>query len=195
MNKVLLLCLLLLSIIGVPGVLLSVFIDWKATWNAADVIAFVLTFALFWIGYFLGRRQSEILEELSALQGGLAEYRIREKMGCIESHAGVIERAIDSKDAAEVRNRGPLIVQDSLSVLPLYKFATERLQIEYRNVVRRALYALSRSDHEQFSILLGGIMERTKRLEIDGSHIPAAYLYSAVGEFQNSPQINIKADK
>lgn len=184
MNKIILFVLLALSIIIVLGVLLNMPIDWKSPWNAADVLAFVLTFILSWAGYFLGRRQSEILEELSDFQEGLAEYRIREKMGCIESNTSVVERAINSKDEAEIRKYSPLIVQDSLSVLPLYEFAIERLQIEFRDVLRRALYVLSRADHEGFSILLGGIRERIKSLEVERVNIPAAYLCGAVGEFQ-----------
>jgi len=98
-------------------------------WTSADYFSNIASLVLFVIAYWLGRRQGQIIEDLSTLtadthrlQEAVTTLQFREKMGVMKQ--GAFE--VDENSSAAIT-----LLTDSMSVLDGYRFAPERLRREY----------------------------------------------------------------
>lgn len=148
-----------------------------SSWTTADWVSITLSLLLFiagaWVSKVLGINQEKILKEVRDLQEATAELQIREKIGVIAGKINAIEMAKKERNTSPELVRFAMNVwQDGLSVLPLFKFASEKLQIEYRDVLGHALRVLHESPHYKIQLegMFTEIGEQVARLEHEGLH-------------------------
>ena len=146
-----------------------------SSWSTADWVGVILSLILFvagaWVTRVLGAKQEQTLNEVHSLQEATAELQIREKIGVIAGKINAIEMSKNKRPpSAELLRFAMNIWQDGLSVLPLFKFASERLQVEYRDTLAHALRVLHESPyyHEQLEGMFTEIGEHVAKLENDG---------------------------
>lgn len=118
-----------------------------STWTSADWVSISLSIFLFiagaWVTRILGAKQEQVVKEVRDLQEATAELQIREKIGVIFGKVNAIEEANRQRTASPDLDRfAANIWQDGLSVLPLFKFASQKLQNEYRDALSHALLVL-----------------------------------------------------
>jgi hypothetical protein len=163
-----------------------------ADWTSADWVAVLSSIILFvagaWVSKVLGDKQEKTIREVHVLQSAIAELQIREKIGVMRGDMTRLEGTKNKRSGAnEVRRLAELLVQNSLSVLPLFRYAPERLQIEYRDIVNQVLSTLSetRGASEQLQILFRIVGEEVARLELT-KEIGAPILKGAITQMERS---------
>jgi len=128
-------------------------------WNSADWASITIGLVLFVVGWWLSRRQGQIIEhvghlaesqtqvlgqvgtltgEIHDLQSAVAELQIREKVGVIREGAYQVQQG----DQSAVFT----LLQDTLSVLPLYEYAGTELRTIYEDALCTALETVWRHE-------------------------------------------------
>ncbi|MBA2592597.1 MAG: hypothetical protein H0U97_10240 [Gammaproteobacteria bacterium] len=126
-------------------------------WNSADWTSITIGFVLFAVGWWIGRRQGQIIErvgeltesqaqvlrqvgtltgEIHDLQSAVAELQVREKVGVIKERAFQVQ----SGNEAAVFT----LLEDTRSVLPLYEYTQSHLRAVYEDALSTALETLYR---------------------------------------------------
>lgn len=142
------------------------------TWNIADIISISLSIILFlagaWVAKNINTSQEKTLQEIHDLQEATSELQIREKIGVISGKINAIEiTRVNNNNKAELIRFAMNIWQDGLSVLPLFRFASEKIQIEYRDTLAHALLIFRRNPNYHFQLerMYSEIGEQISRLE------------------------------